>query len=156
MARIRHRRGEHERSLVDNFGREFIAIRHRFPANATGFLIAPMLWMFYFVSIYSIQGAGCAADLDTVRLGSIDALRLVLGLLTAVVSGAMVAVGAWSFAAWRAMLRELEDAKGEVHGQATFLAYGALLHAGLFLVATLWSGIPILFVDACDNLGSVL
>ena len=43
-----------------------------------------------------------------------------------------------------------------MHGQATFLAYGALLHAGLFLVATLWSGIPILFVDACDNLGSVL
>ena len=156
MAGSRHRRGEAERSLVDDSGREFIAIRHRFPANAAGFLIAPVLWMFYFVAIYSIQGAGCAVDLDTVRVGGIDAIRLVLGLLTALVAAAMITAGVWSFIAWRAMLRELDDAEGHVHGQATFLAYGALLHAGLFLIATLWSGIPILFVDACDNLWSVI
>src|SRR5690606_37192087 len=108
--------------------------------------------MLYFLAIYSIQGIGCATELDTVRVGGIDALRLVLGLLTAAVSSGIVAAGAWSFTAWRTMLRELDDAEGHVHGQATFLAYGALLHAGLFLIATLWSGIPILFVDACDNL----
>jgi hypothetical protein len=33
--------------------------------------------------------------------------------------------------------------------RATFLAQGALLSAGLFLVATLWVGLPILVFDPC-------
>lgn len=155
MARSRGRRGDPERSLVDDRGREFVKVRHRFPANATGFLIAPVLWMIYFVTIYSVQGAGCAAGLDTVRVAGTDLLRLVLGAVTAAVALGIAASGVASFVAWRALLRELDDAKSHVHGQATFLAYGALLHAGLFLVATLWSGIAVFFIDACDNLGNV-
>ncbi len=154
MARNRGGTHQAERSLVDEQGREFIAIRHRFPANATGFLIAPALWMLYFVAIYSLQGAGCAANLDMVRVGGTDLLRLVLVLVTVAVAAGIAAAGVASFLAWRRMLRELDDAEGHVHGHGTFLAYGALLHAGLFLIATLWSGVGVFLVDACDNLGS--
>ena len=140
--------------IVDDYGREFIARKHPFPANVTGYLLAPLIWFAYFVSVYSLQGAGCAAGLDTILRGDTTLLAILLGALTLGASAALAAVGIWSFAAWRRLLRELEDAEGTAHGHSTFLAYGALLHAGLFLVATLWSGVPILLTDTCDKLGA--
>lgn len=140
-------------SVVDEQGREFIARKHRFPANAAGFLLAPIVWMLYFVFVYSLQGAGCAAGLDLVRLNGANMLDIVLGILTLTASAAIVVSGIWSFVVWRRLLRDLPE--GETHARrATFLAYGALLHAGLFLVAVIWSGIPILLIDACDTLGT--
>ncbi len=143
-----------ERSELGDEDREFIAKKRKFPANALGFLITPILWMIYFVAMYSVQGAGCAIDLDQVALLGTDALHLALGVLTVTFSAAIALIGLASFRAWRALLDELDDAEHPAHRHSTFLAYGALLHAGLFLVATLWSGIPIMLVDACDNLGS--
>ena len=52
------------------------------------------------------------------------------------------------------LLNDLEKEKKEAHRHSVFLAYGALLHSGLFLVATLWIAIPILLIDSCDFLGS--
>ncbi|MBN1240902.1 MAG: hypothetical protein JXB36_20550 [Gammaproteobacteria bacterium] len=138
------------RTTVDDTGREFIARKHRFPANAAGFLIAPVLWMIDFVAMYSLQGAGCAAGLDDV--GGVDLLRVLLGALTVVVAGTIAASGIWSFRAWQRLLSEMEDEQNVLHVRSAFLAYGALLHAGLFLVATLWSGIPILMLESCDPL----
>jgi hypothetical protein len=142
------------RTTVDDYGREFIARKHRFPANAVGFLLAPVLWMVYFVAVYSLQGAGCAAGLDSVGAAGVNVLRIALALLTAAVSLGIVVSGLWSFRAWRDLLRRLEDEENVLHTRSAFLAYGALLHSGLFLIATLWSGIPILMLDACDMLGT--
>lgn len=142
------------RTTVDDHGREFIARKHRFPANGTGFLLAPVLWMLYFVAVYSLQGAGCAAGLDSVgAVGSVDALRVLLALLTAVVAAGIAISGIWSFTAWRRLLDSVDSEHRLLHLRSAFLAYGALLHAGLFLVATLWSGIPILMLEPCDALG---
>jgi hypothetical protein len=142
------------RTTVDDYGREFIASKHRFPASAAGFLLAPVLWMLYFVAVYSLQGAGCAVGLDSVGGAGVDVLRIALGLLTAGVAAGIAVSGLWSFKAWRRLLRRLENEERNVlHLRSSFLAYGALLHAGLFLIATLWSGVPILMLDACDLLG---
>ena len=139
---------------LDNHGREFIARRHRFPANAAGFLVAPVLWMLYFVAAYSLQGVGCAAGLNNVGIGGGNALKIALALLTLFVAAAIGGSGLWSFLAWRRLLRRVEEDEHSVHRHAPFLAYGALLHAGLFLIATLWTGVPILMVDPCDSLGT--
>lgn len=138
------------RTAVDDTGREFIARKHRFPANAAGFLIAPVLWMLYFVAVYSLQGAGCAAA--EYPAGGLS-LRAALVVLTVAVAVAIAGSGLWSYKAWRGLLREMEDEQNVLHLRSAFLAYGALLHSGLFLVATLWSGIPILMLAPCDTLG---
>lgn len=142
-------------SLVDERGRRFIARKHHFPANAAGFLLAPVAWMLYFIAVYSLQGAGCAVGLDSIRVLGTDALHLVLGSLTAAASLLIVVSGVWSFLVWRRLLADMEGEVARVDRRSSFLAYGALLHAALFLVATLWSGIPIMLLDsACDNLGT--
>lgn len=141
------------RTTVDDTGREFIARKHRFPANGAGFLIAPVLWMIYFVAVYSVQGAGCAAG--WAETGGGGPLSLALAALTLVVAGTIAAAGIWSFRAWRTLLREMEkEQRNVLHVRSAFMAYGALLHAGLFFVATLWSGIPILMLEPCDMLGT--
>ncbi len=146
--------GTDEDGMVDDHGRDFIAREHRFPANATGFLLAPVTWFAYFLIVYGLQGAGCAAGLDQATVSGMGVLQLLLALVTLAAVAVIAFSGVWSFRAWHRLLEELEDEERRVHGYATFLSYGALLHAGLFLVATLWIGAPILLLDACDTLGS--
>jgi hypothetical protein len=146
--------GTDEDRVVDDYGRDFIARRHRFPANATGFLLAPVVWFVYFIIVYGLQGAGCAAGLDRAMVFGVGALQFLLALVTLAAVAVIAASGLWSFRAWHRLLEELEDEEHQAHGHATFLSYGALLHAGLFLVATVWSGAPILLLDPCDALGS--
>lgn len=136
-----------EDRAVDDQGREFLERRRRFPANGMGFILVPVLWFGYFLAVYSLQGLGCAG-----KLLSQDALRWVLGVLTLTVAVAMVALGGWSYRAWRGLLDELDEEECQRRGHSTFLAYGALLHAGLFLVAMSWIGVPILLLDACGSL----
>lgn len=138
-----------EDRAVDDHGREFIARRHRFPANGPGFLLAPVVWFVYFVAIYGVQGAGCAVGLDERTLLGFGTLQVLLTLMTLAAVATIASIGVWSYRTWKAMLRELEDEERQVHGHSAFLAYGALLHAGLFLVATLWIGLPPLLLESC-------
>lgn len=148
------RAGEDFDRQVDDHGREFIAARRRFPANAWGFLVTPLLWFAYFIAVYALQGVGCAVGLDEQRWFGVTTLRMLLLFVTGVTVAGMLLFGMWSFRSWYRLLDELEEEERQVHGHSVFLAYGALLHAGLFLVATLWTGLPILLVDSCDLLGS--
>lgn len=139
--------------IVDDYGREFIARKQHFPASAVGFLIAPVLWFLYFIVIYSLQGVGCAMGLDENSIVGIATLRFMLAIVTLAALVAIAVSGVWSWKSWKNLLHELEEVEHQVHNYSAFLAYGALLHAGLFFVATLWIGIPILLTDACDFLG---
>lgn len=138
-----------EDRAVDDQGREFLERRRRFPANGTGFVLVPVLWFGYFLAVYSLQGLGCAG-----KVLSQEALRWTLGLLTLCVAIAMAALGWWSYRAWRRLLEELDEEERQRRGHSTFLAYGALLHSGLFLVAMSWIGVPILLLDACASLSA--
>lgn len=138
-----------EDRIVDSHGRDFIAMKHRFPANAAGFLLAPVIWLGYFVAAYSLHGAFCAAA--SPGPDGPAALRLALAALTILACVAIAAAGAGSFRAWRRLLHELEDDERQPRDRSAFLAYGALLHAALFFVATLWIGVPILLIGPCAN-----
>lgn len=121
-----------------------------FPANGKGFLFAPVLWFVWFVAIYALQGGGCAAGFDDVGVLGTSALRLTLGLLTALTAAAIAVVGFWSFSAFERARERSGDGGDPPLQQSMFLSYGALLHAALFFVATLWIGIPILMADPCS------
>ncbi|MFC6489001.1 hypothetical protein [Nitratireductor sp. GCM10026969] len=124
------------------------APRYGFPANAKGFLFPPVAWAAFFVAIYSAQGAGCAA----VEAGSLGlgVLRLLLAGLTVLTAAAILAVGIWSALAFRHIRREKVGADDGVR-QSRFLAESAALSAGLFLVATLWIGLPIAWTNPCGG-----
>lgn len=143
-----------EEPVVDDYGRDFIAKRHRFPANATGFLMAPILWFAYFIAVYALQGAGCAAGLDQHTVFGVGTLRFMLLALSALAALSIALSGLWSFRSWRRLLKHLDEEERELHRHSVFLAYGALLHSGLFLIATLWTAIPVALIDSCDFLGS--
>lgn len=142
-----------EERIADARGRTFIAKKHAFPANAKGFLLAPVLWFVYFLAVYSLQGAGCAM-IDPGPAGGAGALRITLALLTAAVAAAIVAQGIWSYRSWKRLPHASESETAHPHAHAGFLAHGSLLHAALFFVATLWIGIPILLIGPCDMVGS--
>lgn len=126
------------------------AVRRRFPADAKGFLFAPVLWFVWFVVIYAVQGAGCAAGMDHMGILGTSALRVVLAVLTIAAGAAIAIVGLKSYMAWKGLRDEADDAGGRALDQANFLAYGALLHAALFLVAVIWTGLPIMMSDLCN------
>jgi len=68
-------------------------------------------------------------------------------VLTLVAAAAIAGAGLWSWRTWRRVRPAAE--RGTAFERSGFLAHGALLNAGLFLVATLWVGLPILFFDPC-------
>lgn len=148
------RTGHHEQREVGDRRREFTDVRHPFPATGSGFLVAPVLWFGYFVAAYSLQGAGCALGLDQASLFGVPALRLILLAVTAAVVAALLLFGAWSFRSWQRLRDELDQEQQQSHQPSVFLACGALLHAGLFLVAVLWTGVPILLLDSCEVFGA--
>lgn len=121
-----------------------------FPANGKGLMFAPVLWLVYFIAVYSIQGAGCAAGLDTAEVHGASVLRIVLAALTVCVAAVQFAAGVWTFVIWRRLRPRGEEAGGDGISQSTFFVYGALLHAAMFFLATVWIGIPVLMTDLCS------
>lgn len=122
--------------------------RYRFPANVTGLLFPPVIWALAFALLYAVQGVGCAGSLRDIEVSGLSGLRLILGAI------AMVAIAAILWAgilAYRELLRTQSQGEGTATARARFLALQALLSAVLFLVATAWSGIPIIMVDPCGD-----
>src|SRR5919106_3212039 len=110
-----------------------------------GLVLPAVIWALYFALVYAVQGAGCAAAVQAPEPERLEPLRVVLLALTLAAAAAIAATGFWS---WRT-LRRLRPAaqRDPAVERATFLAQGALLSAGLFLIATLWVGLPILMFD---------
>ena len=123
----------------------------RFPANAQGFLFAPVVWFVWFVALYSVQGAGCAIGLHEVGFGGLSVLRAVLAALSVAAAAAIAGVGAKSFRSWRRVHDSANRAGGRPVDHAEFLAYGALLNAGLFFLAVAWSTFPLVGGELCES-----
>lgn len=126
------------------------APKYGFPANAKGFLFPPVAWAAFFVIIYSVQGAGCASGMYRAEILGLDGLGVILTLITALTAISILVIGLWSYRAWQRARTEAENNEHSGLGQSRFLAAGAALNAGLFLVATLWSGLPIAWTAACS------
>lgn len=116
-----------------------------------GLILPAVIWALYFAIVYSVQGAGCAAAVETPGPEGFGPLRAILLALTLIAAAAIAGSGLWSWHTWR-RVRGLSE-RGTAFQRAAFLANGALLSAGLFLVATLWVGLPIVFFDPCRGQG---
>ena len=112
-----------------------------------GFVLPAAISALYFAAVYAVHGAGCAAAVQPPGPGGFGSLRSVLLVLTLVAAAAIAGAGLWSWRTWRRVRPAAE--RGTAFERSGFLAHGALLNAGLFLVATLWVGLPILFFDPC-------
>ena len=115
--------------------------------TGTGFLLPAVIWALYFATVYSVQGAGCADAVQPPGPGGFGTLRAVLAVLTLLALAAIAGAGLWSWRTWQ----QVRPAGGRevAFERSTFLARGTLLNAGLFFVATLWTGLPILLFDPC-------
>jgi hypothetical protein len=112
-----------------------------------GLVLPAVIWALYFTLVYAAQGAGCAAAVQAPGPEGFGPLRAILLALTLAATGAIAATG---FGSWRTLGRVRPVApRDPAFERATFLAQGALLSAGLFLIATLWVGLPILVFDPC-------
>ena len=112
-----------------------------------GFILPAALWALYFAAVYAVQGAGCAAAVEAPGPEGFGPLRAVLLALTLAAAAAIAGSGLWSWRTWRRV--RPATARGTAFERSTFLAQGALLNAALFLVATLWVGLPVLLFDPC-------
>ncbi len=135
--------------MVDRSSR--LEKRPRFPANAKGYLCPPVVWFVWFVLLYSVQGAGCELGLDRAAWLGTSVLRIVLGAMTVAAAGGIAVVGGWAFIEWRELRVVGDDAGSRPVDLSRFLSYGAVLHAGLFFVAVVWTGLPILMTDLCNE-----
>ena len=112
-----------------------------------GFVLPAAIWALYFAAVYAVQGAGCAAAVEPPGPEGFGPLRAVLLVLTLAAAAAIALTGLLSYRTWRRLRPAAEQ--DTAFERATFLAQGALLNAGLFLVATLWTGLPVLMFDPC-------
>src|SRR5690606_25665902 len=116
----------------------------RFPPNAKGFPFAPTAWLGWVVALYAGQGAASELGPHGATLVGTSWLRVVLGALTGLAVAAIGPVGWRSFFGWRKVRAIGVDAGGRPIDQSHFLGSGARLHAGLFMVAVIWTGTAIL------------
>jgi hypothetical protein len=112
-----------------------------------GFILPAAIWALYFAAVYSMQGAGCAAALESAGPKGFGPLRAILLALTLAAAAAIAATGLWSWHTWRRVRQEAD--RDVAFERSTFLSLGALLNALLFLVATIWIGLPVLLFDPC-------
>jgi hypothetical protein len=121
---------------------------HGLFVTGRGLILPVVIWALYFVAVYSVQGAGCAAALAAPGPEGFGPLRAILLALTLVAALAIAGSVLWSWRTWRRVRGQEE--RGTAFQRATFLP---LLSAGLFLVGTLGVGLPILLFDPCRGQG---
>lgn len=118
------------------------------PAKESGSLITPLasaiIWMVYFMLVYLIAEARCRiAFLDYALLGA-SAASVVTVVLTVTAIGviAVYTVGSWR--RWKQ-----ETGPPDVAEQGNVLGLLGVVSGGIFAIATLSVGIPVLFLPPC-------
>lgn len=120
--------------------------RPGYPATAMGLLTPPVLWACYFVLIYSLHGLVCVGKLESTLISQ-QSLPVVVTLLSLATMAVHAGVCIWAWKLWRRLDRCTDPS--EMQQRARFLASVSAANAGLFLVATLWIGLPSLILEPC-------
>jgi hypothetical protein len=112
-----------------------------------GMVASFIIWSVYFAAAYSFQAAACIRGFQGVHIGNVDAVSLVLIVMTAITLIAIAYLG------WRSLLVAhlsflVQDDVSE-SPRADFMALTAALLAGLAFVATLWVALPMLLLPTC-------
>ena len=104
--------------------------RSPFPRWAWLFLAGPVIWYFYFWIVYLAAEAGCVANTGAL-----------VSWITVGMSGATIV--AIAYYAWQA-----NRGSGDAGGNRALVRAGYLM-GGLFVVATLFVGVPALVLQPC-------
>lgn len=124
------------------------AYRPGYPATAMGLLTPPILWALYFVLIYSLHGMVCVGGLENALIGK-GSLAMLLVVVTLLAMALHAGVGVWAWRLWLRINRHAPPEPSEMQQRARFFAAATAANAGLFLVATLWIGLPALILEPC-------
>lgn len=119
-------------------------------------ILAPTVWALHFLFIYIFAAVLCAKAPDgaDVLLG-LDAVRLGVLVATLVALAAIAAAGTLSWRRWRHGATADQTHPFAVHDADTvesrrrFMAYSAVLLAGLSIVAVIYQALPALLIATC-------
>lgn len=126
-------------------------MRKLVPRNsAAGLIVAPTIWLFYFVASFLVVGLGCEYGWQK-TLGPFSAQRVTVWAV-AVFSLALLAFA--TFESWR-NLRAASQARDEMEEDARerqrFLAHAGLFLCGISLLGVLWGSLNLFAFDSCAS-----
>lgn len=134
--------------------------RHKVESSLLWFGIfgAPVFWSLQLLVIYAMIAHGCLPGPDTAS-GLNPAILQNLSLIVTTVAIAGSLAAAWaSFSAWRGTHHEPAASHTVSHismmesgeGRTRFMAFAGILMSGVFLLAVLFTGLPLLILPACE------
>lgn len=116
--------------------------------SAAGLIVAPTIWLFYFVASFLVVGLGCGYGWQQ-TLGPFSAQRLAMWTI-ALLSLALLAYA--TYESWR-NLQAAAQARGEMEEDARerqrFLAHAGLFLCGISLLGVLWGSVNLFAFDSC-------
>jgi hypothetical protein len=110
-------------------------------------ITAPVVWAAHFLLCYVSAAVVCAKPV-TFPIG-FDALRLGLGLLTAVALATIVVAGLLAWRQWGFGVEDPPHDAPTVDDRRRFQGFATLLLSGLSFVAVVYAALPLLFVMDC-------
>lgn len=133
-------------------------VRHDLPVSQArlwyGFTAAPIAWAVAGLAGYAIVGRSCSwhglslAALVVPHAPAVAGTLSILALLV-IVSGMMISLDSWRRVTQEAG-RDIGVGEPADWGRARFMAFGGLLMSALFLLGTVFIGLPTVLVDPCN------
>ena len=120
------------------------------PVNSLWTLItAPVVWAAHFLFCYVAAAVVCAKRETFAH--SFDALRVGLGLVTAVALAAILVAGLLAWRQWGFGVEDPPHDAPTADDRRRFQGFATLLLSGLSFVAVIYAALPILFVLDCRS-----
>jgi hypothetical protein len=116
-----------------------------------GLGFATVIWILHLSIAYALQSVACHWGFLQFSILGINALRLVLLVLT-ILSAVGVVIGGWvAYRNYRTIIdRRGDQNMSEPTGRFLFMAQGGFLLASLFLLSIVFSMVPLVILDACS------
>jgi hypothetical protein len=112
-------------------------------------ITAPVVWAAYFLLSYVSAAVVCAKP-KTFSL-DFDALRVALGLVTAIALAAILVAGLLAWRQWGFGVEEPPHDAPTADDRQRFQGFATLLLSGLSFVAVIYAALPILFILDCRS-----
>ena len=111
-----------------------------------GMIVAPVVWIGYFVLSYIVVGVGCAVGYG--ESADFGLLRIVLLGVSLAGGGLILSATAQSYRHWRAALRE-EPVEETLESPHAFLALAGLFLCGISLLGVVWGTLAVFLLEPC-------
>src|SRR5690606_4534085 len=118
--------------------------------SAAGLIVAPTIWLFYFVASFLVVGLGCENGWQQ-TVGPFRAQRLTVWMI-ALLSLALLAYA--TYESWhnlRAAAQAREEMEEDARERQRFLAHAGLFLCGISLLGVLWGSVNLFAFDSCAS-----